>query len=125
MPCGSSISTPEAINQQQKGNYDAAFDLYRHCLTIDPNAAEVYFALAAYYGELDQDSMALDSFKKAAELSPANNTYMERLAEVYINENRIDDAIDTYERLYTSNRDRSDVLSMLLQLYNQKKTTTT
>ena len=111
----------EAVNQQQKGNFDAAFDLYRHCLTIDPNAAEVYFALAGYYGALDQDSMTVRYFKKAAELSPANNTYMERLAEVYINENRIDDAIDTYERLYTSNRDRSDVLSMLFRLYEHKK----
>ena len=111
----------EAVNQQQKGNFDAAFDLYRHCLTIDPNAAEVYFALAGYYGALDQDSMTVRYFKKAAELSPANNTYMERLAEVYINENRIDDAIESYESLYEQNKDRSDVLSMLFRLYEHKK----
>ena len=111
----------EAINQQQNENFDAAFDLYRHCLTIDPNAAEVYFALAGYYGALDQDSLTVKYFKKAAELSPANNTYMERLAEVYINENRIDDAIESYESLYEQNKDRSDVLSMLFRLYEHKK----
>ena len=111
----------EAITQQQKENFDAAFDLYRHCLTIDPNAAEVYFALAGYYGALDQDSLTVKYFKKAAELSPANNTYMERLAEVYINENRIDDAIESYESLYGQNKDRSDVLSMLFRLYEHKK----
>lgn len=111
----------EAITQQQKENFDAAFDLYRHCLTINPDAAEVYFALAGYYGALDQDSLTVKYFKKAAELSPANNTYMERLAEVYINENRIDDAIESYESLYEQNKDRSDVLSMLFRLYEHKK----
>lgn len=111
----------EAVNQQQKGNYDAAFDLYRHCLTIDPHAAEVYFALAGYYGALNQDSMTVKYFKKAAELSPTNHIYMERLAEVYVNENRIDDAIEVYERLYSANRDRSDVLSMLFRLYDHQK----
>ena len=38
----------EAVEQQNKGNYDAAFDLLTHCLTINPNAAEVYFTIASY-----------------------------------------------------------------------------
>ena len=69
----------EAVSQQNKGNYDAAFDLLSHCFTINPNAAEVYFTIASYYSELGQDSMAMQSM------------------------------------------DRTDVLSMLAQLYNQKK----
>lgn len=111
----------EAINQQHRGNYDAAFDLLRHCQRINPAAAETYYFLAPYYGEMKQDSMVVESFKKAAELNPENNDYLERLAQIYVGEDNYDGAISVYERLYRNNKDRSDVLNMLLQLYNQKK----
>ncbi|WP_455536783.1 tetratricopeptide repeat protein [Prevotella koreensis] len=111
----------EAVSQQNKGNYDAAFDLLSHCFTINPNAAEVYFTIASYYSELGQDSMAMQSMERAAVLSPKNDRYVERLAVSYINTGNFDKAIDTYERLYANNLDRTDVLSMLAQLYNQKK----
>ena len=39
----------EAVRQQQKENYAAAFDLFKHCLDIDPQAPEVHFALANLY----------------------------------------------------------------------------
>ncbi len=111
----------EAVEQQNKGNYDAAFDLLNHCLTINPNAAEVYFTIASYYTELGRDSMAMHSMERAAVLSPQNDIYIERLALSYINTQNYGKAIDTYERLFSNNRDRTDVLSILAQLYNQQK----
>lgn len=111
----------EAVEQQNKNNYDAAFDLLNHCLTINPNAAEVYFTLASYYTELGRDSMAMQSMERAAVLSPQNDIYIERLALSYINTQNYGKAIDTYERLYSNNRDRTDVLTVLAQLYNQQK----
>ena len=111
----------EAVEQQNKGNYDAAFDLLNHCLTINPNASEVYFTIASYYSELGRDSMAMQSMERAAVLSPHNDIYIERLALSYINTRNYDKAIDTYERLYANNRDRTDVLGILSQLYNQQK----
>ncbi len=111
----------EAINQQEKENYDAAFDLYRHCLDINPFAAEVYYALTAYYAELQDDSMALATVKKAAALDSDNDTYQERLAIAYINSGLFNDATQCYEQLYARNKNRSDVLGVLLQLYNQQK----
>ena len=38
----------EAIKQQTSGNFDAAYDLLRHCLDINPNAAEAYFMLSFF-----------------------------------------------------------------------------
>ena len=111
----------EAVEQQNKGNYDAAFDLLNHCLTINPNAAEVYFTIASYYTELGRDSMAMHSMERASVLSPQNDIYIERLALSYINTQNYGKAIDTYERLYSNNRDRTDVLSILAQLYNQQQ----
>ena len=111
----------EALSLQEQGKYDAAFDLLRYCETINPDAPEVYYAQAAYYSELNNDSMALACMSKAADLNPENDTYLERLAITFINSRRFDDAISAYERLFANNKDRSDVLNVLMQLYNQKK----
>ena len=111
----------EALNLQEQGKYDAAFDLLKHCETINPYAAEVYYAEAAYYVELKNDSMALACMQKAADLNPENDTYLERLAMTHINSRQFDEAVADYERLYANNKDRSDVLNILFQLYNQKK----
>ena len=111
----------EAVRLQLAEKYDEAFDLLRHCRQINPNAAEVYYLLAAYYGEMQQDSMAMDCYKRAADLEPANPDYLERLAQVYINEGRLHEATAVYEQLYEGNKNRTDVLSMLMRLYSNEK----
>lgn len=55
----------EAIKQQSSGNFDAAYDLLRHCLDINPNAAEAYFMLSFYDGILKNDSTAVADVKKS------------------------------------------------------------
>lgn len=111
----------EAMSQQAMGNYDAAFDLLGHCLTIDPNAAEVYFSISSYYAGLGRDSMAMQAMERAVVLNPENEVYIERLAVSYINTRNYDRAADAYERLYAASRSRTDVLGILAQLYNQQK----
>lgn len=111
----------EAVRQQQRGDFAAAFDLLRHCNDIDPSAAEVYSALAPYYSALDDDSTALWCMRAATELRPTNTTYMERLAEASINMRQYDEAIECYEHIYEGNHERTDVLNLLLQLYGSKQ----
>ena len=110
----------EATRRQQMGDYASAIDLLHHCLDINPDAAEVYSALAPYYSSMGDDSTALMCMRRAADLRPDNSTYMERLAETSINMQLFDDAIDAYEKLYSTNHSRTDVLNMLLRLYGQK-----
>lgn len=110
----------EAMVQRQKGDNDAAFDLLRHCLDINPFAAETYYFLAQYYGAMKQTDLSLDYFKKAAQLNPENETYMETLAQVYIRQQNFQDAIAVVEHLYDRNKDREDLLEMLFQLYQQE-----
>ncbi|WP_233582330.1 tetratricopeptide repeat protein [Prevotella sp. OH937_COT-195] len=111
----------EAVSQQNKGNFDAAFDLLKHCLVINPNAPEVYFTIASYYSGLGRDSMAMQAMERAAVLNPKNDVYIERLAVSYVNTGNFDKATDTYERLYANNLDRTDVLGILVQLYDRQK----
>ena len=111
----------EGVRQQVDGNYAAAYDLFRHCLGINPNAAEAYFMLSSYEGVLHGDSVALVYVKKASELSPGNNAYLERLATGYLMTSDVDEAVKAYEKLAANSPERADVLNILVQLYGQQK----
>ena len=109
----------EAMVQRQKGNNDAAFDLLRHCQTLNPKAAEVYYFLAQYYSGLRQTEKATEYIKQAAALAPENETYMETLAQTYIRQQDYASAIPVIEGIYERNKDHQDLLEMLFQLYQQ------
>lgn len=111
----------EAVRQQEAGRYAAAFDLLSHCLDINPKAAGAYFLRARYLSMLRKDSLALNDLEKAASLQPGNAIYQEKVAQFYIGMGNYDKATKAYEQLYANNRDRSDVLNVLVQLYQQQK----
>ncbi|MBP6528120.1 MAG: hypothetical protein KA235_07745, partial [Prevotella sp.] len=111
----------ESVVAAGAGRYASAYDLLRHCLEINPNAAEAYYLLSTYQTELKQDTLAMKSMEKAAELSPSNDTYQERLAQYCIDFKQYDKAIKVYENLAANRPDRTDVLEVLMQLYNQQK----
>ena len=111
----------EAVRQQAAGNFDVAYDLVRHCLDINPNAAEAYFMLSSYDGVLKGDSAALADMQKAASLDPLNNAYLERLATGFLRVKNIPEATKAYERLAKNSPERSDVLDILTKLYAQQK----
>lgn len=111
----------EAVKQQISGNYDAAYDLLEHCIGINPNAAEAYFMLSFYDGILKGDSAAFADVKKASELNPSNNAYLERIGVGYVSMGNLDEAIKAYEKLSRNSPERSDVLDFLAQLYSRQK----
>ena len=110
----------DAMVQRQKGNNDAAFDLLRHCLQLNPDASEAHYYIAQYYAGLKDDSLSLAHIQRAAELNPDNETYMETLAQIYIRQQKYGDAIAVVERLYDRDKSREDLLEMLFQLYQQE-----
>ena len=109
----------EAMMQRQKGNNDAAFDLLRHCLEINPDAPEAYYFLAQYYNALKDGEKSLAYIQKAAALDPDNATYMETLAQAYIRQQDYEAAIPVVEKIYERDKEREDLLEMLFQLYQQ------
>ena len=111
----------EASRQQNAGNFSGAFDLINHCLDINPNAAEAYYMRSKYYTTLHLDTLGLRDLETAARLQPSNSTYQESVAQLYIGIGNYDKAIDAYERLYATHRDRDDVLEVLVQLYRQQR----
>ncbi len=111
----------EAICQQEKGNHDAAFDLFTHCIEIDSTRSEAFYYLSRYYDHLKNKDKSLAYSEKAVQLEPDNVTYLETLANAYISRRQYDKAIDVMERIFSMNSDREDVLSLLVQLYEQQQ----
>lgn len=109
----------EAMMQRGKENHAAAYDLLRHCISINPGSAEAYFYLAQYYVWLRDKDKAMACFKRAAELSPDNTTYLETLAQSYISNSDYAGATATLEKLVKMDGSREDVLETLVNLYQQ------
>lgn len=111
----------EGVSQQLQDNYDAAYELFAHCRDINPNAAEAWFMLSYYDSALKGDSVALADIKKATELAPNNDDYLERLATGYLKVGQSDEAINAYEKLAANSPERSDILGILMQLYDRSR----
>ena len=111
----------EAMRQQNAGNYDAAFDLLSHSLSINPQAAEAWYYMSMYLSELEKDSLARICLERASALNPDNDFYQERLGQYFLSVRDYAQAKDVYEQLASNKRSRTDVLQILLQLYQQDK----
>lgn len=107
----------EAKKQQLQGNATAAFDLYNHCLRINPYAAEAMYEVGVLNYQLSRDSVGLSMLLRATELQPDNLTYQETLASACYASNDIDGAIRAYESMARTGTDRTDVFMILSQLY--------
>lgn len=111
----------EAVRQKQLGNIEEAFDLYSHCLEINPTASAVLYELSQFYYTLNQPQKALEYLRKAVALEPTNYWYKEALASYFVARNMYDDAIGVYEDIYSQFPTKVDALSYLLSLYEQKE----
>lgn len=111
----------EAQRQSLRENYAGAYDLLNHCRDIDPQAAEPYFFLSSYCSALGRDSLALAYLNRAVSLRPDNQTYLETLARTYYSTQNYDKAASVYENLIKTNRDRTDLLHVLLGIYERQK----
>ncbi|MBQ9561689.1 MAG: tetratricopeptide repeat protein [Prevotella sp.] len=110
----------EAVRQQDMENYAAAFELFRHCYELNPDAPEVNYALGMFYMVLQQDSIGVAYLKRATELEPDNDEFCERLAQTYLYQNNIEAATDVYEALVKRQPDRTEYLELLLRIYRQQ-----
>lgn len=98
-------------------DYASAFELYRHCLEIRPEAPEVLYNLSLIHFYMRQDSVGVSMLQKACQQDTLNPWYLESLASVYLSQRNQDQAIPVLERLSSLQTRRSDVLSQLASMY--------
>ncbi|MBQ0021739.1 MAG: tetratricopeptide repeat protein [Prevotellaceae bacterium] len=111
----------EAERQKFARNYDEAFDLFDYCLKLNPKSGAVMYELANLYGSLHNDSTAIKYLEKASELYPDNYWYKDNLVMLYFRNRKQDEALVVVEDMAQRFPDKTDVLMMLLDLYEKKR----
>lgn len=110
-----------AMVKMSAGDYEGARDLLIHCKEINPDAAEAYFFLANCYENLENDSLSMEMLTLAAEKEPDNITYKEALMPIYLQSNELDKASEIMEEIVSNTPERTDILNVLLQIYNYQR----
>lgn len=115
----------EAICQKEAGHADAAYDLMKQALRLNPNAAEANFEMSGLVRQLpavtEDSSEASERYylQKAVEQLPDNVDYLRKLGDCYLQESDYAAAAQIYERLLQKkyNEDLSTLL-FLVYAYN-------
>lgn len=111
----------EATRLKAKKEYDAAFDLLKHCLAIHPQAASALYEISQYYMSLKQVPLGQEALEQAVENAPDNFWYSQALASLYQQQSQQDKSIDLLEKMALRFPGKQDPLFNLLDLYGQKE----
>ena len=107
----------EAIRLKEKGELDAAFDMYSHCLEIDSQSAAVQYELAQFYMFLGQTQKGENLLRKAVSLEPDNYWYKQTLASHYRKRGENKQAVGVIEDIVDRFPSRLEPLMELVDLY--------
>jgi len=110
----------EALNLKNADKYDAAFELFRHCLAIDSTASAVLYELSSFYLQMDEPEMAVSLLKDAVRYSPENFTYKMALASISLATGMYGEAAEEYEELVKTNPDKIELNYYLAEAYTQQ-----
>ena len=111
----------EAARLKIQKDYDAAFDLLQHCLTINPNASSALYELAQYYLFLKKVPQGQAALEKAVENDPDNYWYSQGLANLYQQQDEKEKAATLLESMSVRFSDKLDPLYALLDIYNRQE----
>jgi tetratricopeptide (TPR) repeat protein len=107
----------EAIRLKEKGELDAAFDMYSHCLEIDSQSAAVQYEMAQFYMFLGQTQKGENLLRKAVSLEPDNYWYKQTLASHYRKRGENEQAVEVIEDIVERFPSRLEPLMELVDLY--------
>ena len=111
----------EAVRMKQKGDYDAAFELYGRCLEIYPGSAAVLYELSQFYMFLGQEQKGEEALKQAVRRDDGNFWYKQTLASYYRQKQDWLKAITVYEDMAQIFPARLEPLLSLADLYGRTK----
>lgn len=111
----------EALRLKEKGELDAAFELYSHCLDLYPKGAATLYEISRFQLFLDQPEKSEQALKEAVEADPKNFWYKQTLAAYYQNKREFPKAIYVYEDMADQFPKRLEPLLALIDLYARTK----
>lgn len=111
----------EAVRMKQKGEYDAAFELYGRCLEIYPGSAAVLYELSQFYMFPGQEQRGEEALKQAVRRDDGNFWYKQTLASYYLQKQDRVKAVAVYEDMAQIFPARLEPLLSLAELYGRMK----
>lgn len=111
----------DGVSKRLAGNHDDAFQLYLHTLDICPKHVGANYDISSYYHLMGEDSLAMRSLQTAAEADPNNYWVRQALVQLYISDDKTDEAIHELEGLAKAYPKNSQLLFMLEELYLKKE----
>lgn len=111
----------EAAQYKQKGEYDAALELYTHCVELNPQAAAAHYELAQFYFYLQMSEKGEQSLLRAVALQPENYWYNQSLALFYQNKGEIQRSIVVLENMLKQFPQRLEPITALVDAYSRSK----
>lgn len=111
----------EGLCQELKGNHADAFELFRHTLDLMPDHVGALYQLSNYGHYLHNDSLAAAMMERASALDSDNYWLKQLLVQIYARMNRDDDAITTLEAMAKAYPRKSEVLMVLMEMYNKRQ----
>ena len=109
----------EATRLRIQKKYDASFDMLQHCLAIRPNSPSALYELAQYYMVLKQTDKGIATMAEAVKYAPDNYWYAQGLANLYMQQNKLEEAGNLLEDMEKRFPTKIDVTYSLLQIYNR------
>lgn len=110
----------EAANLKNAGKYDAAYDLFSYCLSLDTASSPVLYELAMFQLQRNRPEKAVEMLKSAVAHSDNNFTYRMTLAGLYRNLGMYGEASDSYEELVKRYPDKSELNYYLADALTQE-----
>ena len=111
----------EAVRMKEKGQYDAAYELYKHCLDINPASGAALYEISQFYMYLGQEAKGEEALKQAIRSDKSNFWYKQTLASYYEQKRNMPKAISVYENMVEQFPSRLEPLMSLVDLYNRTK----
>lgn len=108
----------EANRHKLAGRYAEAYDLYRYCQTVEPDAPELLYDMGLFELMFRNDSVGQAMLNRASLLDPSNTYYKESLAAYYLERHDAEHALAQLESLSKMQPKRVELLARLVQLYN-------
>jgi tetratricopeptide (TPR) repeat protein len=106
----------EALKLKNAGQYDAAFDMFNHCLAMDSTSAPLLFELSGFYLRQQRIDKAVDMLGRAGRYASDNITYKKALAMMLYEAEMFDQAIEVYDDLIKNDPGNSELIYILADL---------
>ena len=109
----------EAVRMKENGQYDAAYELYKHCLDINPASGAALYEISQFYMYLGQEAKGEEALKQAIRSDESNFWYKQTLASYYEQKRNMPKAISVYKNMAEQFPSRLEPLMSLVDLYNR------